>query len=216
MKLIIFDMDGLMFDTERVGMRACIEAGKLLNYNITEKLYIKTIATDLNIAEGYFKEELGEQFDINKLYYETRKIRDKLIEEQGILVKPGLYELIEYLEKIEVKKAVASSSRLSVINNYLKLANLSNRFDKIMSSEQFEKGKPNPEIFLKTCEELGIEPKEAMVLEDSINGLMAANNANIKCIVVPDLVEMSEGLKSKAYKIVNNLNDVPKILEKVY
>lgn len=216
MKLIIFDMDGLMFDTERLVMRACIEAGKLLNYNITEKLYIKTIATDLNIAEAYFKEELGEQFDINEFYYETRKIRDKLIEEQGLPVKPGLYELIEYLEKRGVKKAVASSSRLSVINNYLKLANLSNRFDKIMSSEQFEKGKPNPEIFLKTCEELGIEPKEAMVLEDSINGLMAANNANIKCIVVPDLVEMSEGLKSKAYKIVNNLNDVPKILEKVY
>lgn len=216
MKLIIFDMDGLMFDTERLVMRACIEAGKLLNYNITEKLYIKTIATDLNIAEAYFKEELGEQFDINEFYYETRKIRDKLIEEQGLPVKPGLYELIEYLEKRGVKKAVASSSRLSVINNYLKLANLSNRFDKIMSSEQFEKGKPNPEIFLKTCEELGIEPKEAMVLEDSINGLMAANNANIKCIVVPDLVEMSEGLKSKAYKIVNNLNDVSKILEKIY
>lgn len=207
-KLAIFDMDGLMFDTEMLTKRAWMEIGKTYNYDITLDFLLGLLGMNKTSISNRFKSIHGEEFPFDKLYVEQGKVVNRIIEEEGLGVKEGLIELLDFLDEKGIKKAVATSSSRERAERLLSIAGILDRFDRVICGDEVTKGKPDPEIFLTVCKKLDVEPKEAIVFEDSERGLEAAVAGGIKCVIIPDLVEPSEKHVGLAYAKLKNLLEV--------
>lgn len=214
MKTIIFDMDGLMFDTEKMWLESFIEAGKEIDYELTSELHNKIMGTNKESQIRILKEVLGDDFPHEKFYDIHRNFMNQITEKYGVEPKQGLEELLNYLVKNNYTLAIASSNSERVILNNLKTNNIDpNIFSVIVNGNMIEKGKPSPDIFLKTCELLEIDPQEVMVLEDSNNGIKAAYDAGCTPVLIPDLNIITEETKNMAKHICNNLHEVIYLLE---
>lgn len=213
-KAIILDMDGTMFDTEPLWEKAFLKAGKDLGYNFTKELHEKSIGTNQIDLDILLKEELGEEFpvdDFSAKYVENMK---KLIDEQGILIKKGLIKLLDYLIENEYIIAIASSSDLEMIKRNLNIVNIKEDiFKAIVSGEDFDNGKPAPDIFLKTCEILSVKPEDTIVIEDSNNGIKSAYNAGCIPVLIPDVDKITPETEELARYNLNTLLDVIDILK---
>lgn len=207
-KLAIFDMDGLMFDTEALTKRAWQEIGKIYNYDITMDFLLGLLGMNKVSISGQFKKIYGQDFPFDELYIEQGKTVSRIIEEEGLGIKEGLVELLNFLDKKKIKKAVATSSSRERAERLLSIAGVLDRFDGIICGDEVTKGKPDPEIFLTVCKKLNIEPKDAIVFEDSERGLEAAVAGGIKCILIPDLVEPSDKNVNLAFAKLNSLMEV--------
>ena len=127
---------------------------------------------------------------------------------KGVPLKPGLIELLTYLKENNYKTIVATSSNRARVDKILAGAQIAQYFDDSICGDEVTKGKPNPEIFLKACEKLGVEPSEALVLEDSEAGIQAAYSGNIKVICVIDMKVPDDNYKEMTARIVETLHDV--------
>ena len=207
-KAVIFDMDGLMFDTERLLRRLWIQACKKFNINVSDDTFNKIIGLKKEDGRKILEKELGDKFN----YQEVRNVRDNMyfeyLEKNGTPIKKGLKELITFLEENNIPKAIASSSKREFINILLDKANLSEHFPIIVSGDEIINGKPNPEIFLKASEKLKIEPNKCLVLEDSNVGVKAANTAGMEVIMIPDMLKINEENKEVILKSYDSLLDV--------
>ena len=212
-KLVIFDMDGLMFDTERIYYKAWQEAAKAYEYEITWDIYTQIVARNSRYIEKVLKQILGNDLPYDAICAKKREISDAIIAEEGIQKKEGLLELLDYLDQKKIKKVVATSSMREKALNYLTLGGVKERFDWIICGSDVEESKPNPEIFLKAAAHLGIAAQESMVLEDSRLGLQAAHAAQMTSVLVPDLVKADEEMVSNASYIVSSLKQVIDLLE---
>ena len=213
-KAIILDMDGTMFDTEPLWKIAFQKSGHDLGYNITEEIHTKTIGSNQTDLNKILEKEFGEEFPFEEFSTKYVENMKSIIEEYGVSIKPGLKELLDYLINNNYQIAIASSSSLMMIKNNLKKANIDeNIFKTIVSGENFINGKPNPEIFLKTCELLNAEPKDTIVIEDSNNGIKAAFSAGCIPILIPDVDRIKEEVKSMAKYQLNSLLEVIDLLE---
>ena len=214
-KAVIFDMDSLMFDTEALTRKLWIQACKEFGIDVSEKIFLKIIGLSRKDGKKILEEEIGNQFN----YEEVRKVRDsmyfKYLEQNGTPIKKGLLELIEFLEKNNIPKAIASSSSKSLVNLLLEKANILEHFPVIVAGDEITKGKPNPDIFLKASEKLKIEPSKCLVLEDSNAGIKAANKAKMDVIMVPDLLKANEESEKIILKKCNSLLEVIKYLIKI-
>jgi len=212
-QLVIFDMDGLMFDTERLGVEGWKYAFESFNLPIPMSILVKKIGLNSIDSRKLFEEELGSKFDYEKVKEVKREYVIKYISEYGTPKKKGLIELLDYLEKNKIKKAVATSRSKKMANFYLDKSGIKESFDKIITGDMVVKGKPNPDIFLYTSQELMVDPKNSIVLEDSINGIKAANNAKMLSIMIPDLVTDVEEVSTHYYAKCNDLLEVIKVLQ---
>lgn len=204
-KLVIFDMDGLLFDTERLAFRAFKKSMESAGYPFTLEVYKKFIGLGSKEEIDLLKEIYGDHLVLEPIFKLFKQEFNKLLEKESIRIMPGVNELLNALDKGNIKRCIASSSSLAKIEQYLKVSNLTNRFDFYISGEEVSRGKPNPDIFLEACRRADVDLKNALVLEDSLNGLRAAKNASIKCIVIPDLIEQNGEMKRDAYHITDNL-----------
>lgn len=211
-KIIIFDMDGLMFDTENLVFKTFRQVCKKYGYDATKEIYLRTLGVNNVAAKKIYKECLGDAFPLEKIWKESAEERKKWILEHGIPVKKGLYELIEYIKKNGLLCAIASSSSMSSIQFYLENAKLEKRFDLIVSGDMISKSKPHPDIFQKVCEKMRIEPEEAIVLEDSENGILAAHRAEISVICVPDMKYPEKEFEEKTSAVCKSLVEVKQVL----
>jgi len=218
-KLVIFDMDGLMFDTESVSFRLWSQRISELGYEPTVEVFARSMGGHSADIEIYYEKMLGRKTtlaEINDIFHSSHGNFAETIEKEGVGVKDGLLALLDWLEENGIKKAIGSSSPMATIKKYLSLTGiLPERFDYIMSGDMAKNLKPDPEIFLTACERVGVSAKDALVLEDSRNGLYAAHAADIACVFVPDLLVPDEDIKSKAFKIAANLSDVIDIIENI-
>ena len=210
-KAVVFDMDGLMFDTERMWVEEGFCLAKRLGYDIPKDIFVKTIGLKDNIAGMFFKAYLKNlPFTVFRDIY--HKCIDDKIEKEGLLAKKGLKELLIYLQENNYKIAVASSNQKDRIYFYLKKVGIDyNIFDEIISGDDVKYSKPNPDIFIKVANKLKESPKNILVLEDSVFGAVAAKNINCNLIIVPDIMEVPKELDK--YK-VNSLLDVIVYLSK--
>ena len=135
------------------------------------------------------------------------------MEENGILVKEGLYELIDYLEDQKIIKAVATSSERKKAERCLSLANIENRFEYIVCGDEVIKGKPDPDIFIKVARKAGFNPDQCLVLEDSENGIKAASRAGMKPVFIQDINSLSKDTKKLVFKEFNSLFEVKEFLK---
>lgn len=210
-KAIIFDMDGVIFDSETMYINDLIRFFKQHDIKIQvsdcipligidSKLYYEQAYTMWNNKTDFltFKKLLQDYFhSLNRNY--------------KAVVRSQIYSVLETLSK-HYKIALASSSRFYTINNALDQVDLKKYFSLIVSGEQFKESKPNPEIYLHTIEKLNVNKNEAIIIEDSPKGILAANRAGIKVLALKD---DKFGLdQSQADIIIDELNDIIKLLEK--
>ena len=210
-KLIIFDMDGLILDTEKLYLEYGLEVFEELGYDITEEVFLGTVGMTDKSSGEYYSKLYGENFDYNII---VEKIDVKLLvtsKDGKVGLKNGLFELLKFLDENDVKKVVATSTARKKAEFMLENAGILDRFDFLVCGDEVKKGKPNPEIFLKAAEIAGVDPKNCMVLEDSHNGLRAANSAGMLPVMIPDLLEINEEIEKIVFKNLN-LDNVIEIL----
>ena len=215
-KSVIFDMDGLLFDTEIVYYEASQAVADRMGFPYDKELYLKFLGvSDEEVWANYHQifAEFGKnnvQKFIDDAYEETIR-RFSLGEVQ---LKPGVLELLDFLEEQQIPKVVASSNQRHIIELLLEKKQLSSYFDTIVSAENVQRSKPDPEIFLLAHRYLGTEKHETLVLEDSQNGILAASSAEIPVVMIPDLLLPSDKLKEKTVAVFSSLHEVPEFLKK--
>lgn len=215
-KAVIFDMDGLLFDTEIVYYEASQMVADQMGFPYDKELYLKYLGvSDEEVWANYhqifasFGENNVQKF-INDAYEETIR-RFSL---GAVQLKPGVIELLDFLEEHRIPKVVASSNQRHIIELLLEKNQLTNYFETIVSAENVKRAKPDPEIFLLAHEYLGTKKQETLVLEDSKNGILAAASAEIPVIMIPDLLAPSENLQQKTLAVLSSLHEVPGYLKK--
>ena len=210
---VVFDMDGLMFDTERLWLDAVKKTNEVYGYNVPLELIIECMGKRKDLIDLKLKEELGENFDTDKFLKLNRKFMDEDVALNGLKIKRGLKELIAFLKSKNIKIAVASSSKFEKIQTRFKEANIDiNDFDYIIGGDMVTSPKPDPQIYLKSCEVLNVNPKNAIALEDSDSGIRSAASAGMKAILIPDIKKPSEEILKLAYKKLDNLLEVIELL----
>ncbi|MFV0381511.1 MAG: HAD family hydrolase [Breznakia sp.] len=187
LELVIFDMDGLMLDTGKFAYLSYVESAKKYNFEMVQDIYYHlTGRRDSEIIEG-MRQLYGDEKDVVQWRKTMVKKRIEMIEKAtSIGKKPGLEILLQFLKERSIKIALASSNTSENIKRYLRMENLENTFDYILSGEMVSKGKPDPEIFLKACEIAKVDVGRALVLEDSIVGVKSAKSANIAVFLIRD------------------------------
>lgn len=215
-ELIIFDMDGLMFDTEKISFISWRDAAARYGYQIDDEMFRKTIGANLISTKDIYFKHFGSSFPIEEIISERVRISDEIIRLNGVPIKKGLYELLDYFSQSNIKKAVATSTRRKRAMNLLKLAGIDGGFDYVLCGDEIEKSKPDPEIFLKVSDKLGCSPKKCLVLEDSEAGIEAAYKAGMFPIMIPDMKEPNELTEALIFKKLDNLLDVKYFLEEFF
>lgn len=189
---IIFDMDGLMFDTERVFIKAWDFAGEKIGIGKAGFMVYKTLGMNIATAYTVWKEEFGDSYNQEDLRKYTKEFLKRYYDEHTVPVKYGLYVLLDYLRDNEAKMVVATSSPRWEVENHLKNAGVSHYFMDIVCGDMVQRSKPAPDIYLKACEILEAVPKDCFALEDSKNGLLSAYKAGCRPVMVPDLWQPDE------------------------
>ena len=211
-KGIVFDMDGLMFDTERLSAEGWAFAGKQMGLDITENIIVKALGLSIENTKRVFLNELGEAFDFSA----ARKIKvdymTSYIENNGLPMKTGLIELLDYLTVNHFKITVATSTERERAQYYFDKAGISKFFDKIVCGDMIERGKPEPDIYLTASGIIGVDPYECLALEDSPMGILSAYRAGMKPVMIPDLLQPDEGTNRLLYAKLPTLLDVIELL----
>ena len=213
-KAVLFDMDGLMVDTESLATEAFIHSAKKQGYDMTkeETLLVLGFTTKsiYDFWENYFK---NSDVSGKQLVDDHYKYIENILFTTGPRKMPYIEELLKYLKESNYKVAVASSSNMDHIINNMEKTGLKKYIDEFASGAEVENGKPAPDIFLLAAERLGVKPEECLVLEDSKAGVLAGSSAGAKVIMVPDMFKPDEECKERTYRIVGNLGEVISVLE---
>ena len=212
-KAIIFDMDGLMIDSERVTFECYQERLKDMNLTMDEEFYKTLLGKPIKGIYQRFYDVYGNDFPIQNVIQDVHQLMAERFETEGVPVKKGLVELLHYLKDNNYKTIVATSSNRDRVDKILAQAKITEFFDDSICGDEVTKGKPNPEVFLKSCQKLGVNVDEAIVLEDSEAGIQASNDANIKVICIPDMKYPEKQYEEKTFKILKDLTEVTAYLK---
>ncbi len=208
MKAVIFDMDGVIFDSERctlLSWQVIADRYGLLNL---EENYNKCIGVTREVTEQIMKDAYGESFPYERFAKEASAWYHERYDGGRLPMKPGVRELLSYLKEQGVPTALASSTREERVRQYLRDAGLLPYFQAIIGGESAKRSKPAPDIFLIAAEALGAEPAGCVVIEDSYNGIRAAHAAGMRPIMVPDMLDPDETIKAMCETVKPTLLDV--------
>ena len=213
-KLVIFDMSGILFDTEKVLMESNQQAFAQENIEFTYADYIKYAGTSQKQNLALTIEKVKDPSLGNKIYQNAHEIRQNIYQDQGAPKMPGLDECLKELDAHSIDMLVASSNDLEVVKLLLEKADISHYFKGIVAGDQLTQAKPHPEIFLKALAMGGADKNQAVAIEDSINGVEAGHQAGLDVIMVPNLIQPTEREKKNSLAIVDRVNLIlPYILE---
>ncbi len=204
LELVVFDVDGLMIDTESVWKNAFDKAGDKYGIpNLGDTLFPSLIGKRLEDEQELLDRLLPSDIQ-NQLINEWRQIGLGSLERE-VPVKPGLYEMLDYLEQHHIKMAVATTTRRELTEQRLKKIGVYDRFEYVLCGDEVTKRKPDPEIYLSVLHKMNTKAENAIVLEDSSVGVEAAYRAGIDCIQVPDLIAPTEVQEKQTICIVKDL-----------
>ena len=210
---VIFDMDGLMIDSERVFVDNYVRAGLELGYGDIRDICLSTIGVTSQRTKDIFCERYGMAFDYDGLRARGRRYISEYYAKNGVPVKDGLFPLLEYLQSRDAKTAVATStSRESAAETLYEKTNIGEYFDAVIYGDDVTKSKPEPDIYLAAAGRINAEPKDCYVLEDSINGIKAAHAAGMKPIMVPDLIQPTDEIKTMVHAVCGDLYGVLELM----
>lgn len=210
---VVFDMDGLMFDSERIVKYSWDVAGERMGYGKLGDNIFHTLGFNVEKRKGHFQKTYGKDFPFERFRDEYRKAFWEYEKEHGLPAKKGLHELIEVLQSRGIPMAVATSSSHEYALNNLKREKIEGCFAAVITGSMVSEAKPSPEIYLKACQSIGVEPKTAVALEDSYNGIRSARGAGMITIMIPDLLQDSAPVDSLLDGKMDSLLDVAKWIE---
>lgn len=205
-RAVIFDMDGLMIDSESIYQRAWLRAIHDFEREMPEEVFRRFLGRNLPDSRALLEEIYGSGFDVSGFLGQCGVLAGEHIEAHGIPHKPGLGNLLAALEARGLPKGVATSMRREWALR--SLGSLAERFEVLTTGDEVPRGKPAPDIFLLCAERLKATPRECVVLEDSEAGIRAAHAAGMRAIMVPDLVEPTEEIRALAWRVCGSLDDV--------
>ena len=205
---VVFDMDGVIFDSERAILECWTELGEKYNISNVNENFYKCIGVTVARTKEIMLEAYGEDFPYDEYDKEANEIFHDKYSGGRLPMKEGIKEILSFLKDSGKKIALASSTRKAKVEEQLRDANILEYFDVLICGDMVKRSKPNPDIYLKACEELGVEPERAYAIEDSFNGIRSANAGKLRPIMVPDIVPADDEMKEKAEKILDSLIDV--------
>jgi len=210
---VIFDMDGLMFDTENLTIPFWGVAGKPFGYNITYDIVLRMVGISAEKARLVMYEEFGEDFPYDAIRDKFREIVKNEVEKNGVPLKPGLMYILDRLSAAKIPYGVATSSRSATAINMLSKAGILERFAALTCGEEVKNGKPAPDIFLLAAEKLKTPPSACVGFEDSPPGLMGLHTAGIRSIFIKDLIEPPQEVLDTVWKRCKDLTEAVEFLE---
>ena len=211
---VIFDMDGVLIDTEKHYNAAWCQAATEAGFPFTREHALLLRSCEAKEGEKLMQGIFGPSFD----YYAIRERRRELVRERlaqyGLEKKPGVEETLRFLRAKGIKTAVATATALDITKSHLTTIGGCDLFDSIVSAKNVAHGKPEPDVYLYACEQIGERPQDCMAVEDSPNGIMAAYRAGLRTVMVPDLTQPDEELTKYLYACVNSLSDLCELVDK--
>ena len=208
----IFDMDGLMFDTESIWAELWPVALAEFGCDCTQEFLHVSLGVNREVQEQIIRKHFGQDVPASQVFDREEELVNERLR-RDVPVKPGLPELLAWLERHEVPLAVASASPMYMIEDCLAAAGVRDSFDVVFSADGMENGKPAPDVFLLAAEALGVEPTRTLVLEDSHAGVRAGHAGNFITVMVPDQVPPTEEILELADACCDNLHQVIELLE---
>jgi len=189
---VIFDLDGLMLDTESIARICWQNAGRDLGYEVSDELFLSFVGRTAADSSRVMQEKWGKDFPLDVFRKQITLHWNNHIAVNSIPLKAGLIELLDFLDSVSIRKAIATSTYREGARS--KLGELESRFEAVITGDQVLHGKPAPDIFLLAAKTLGFATNRCLILEDSHNGLAAAQAAGIYAIMVPDLLAPHAGI----------------------
>ena len=214
-KAVIFDMDGLILDTEKLLVKYwCQEANEAgFPMKLEHALNIRSLARKFAIP--YLQGIFGESFDYVSIRSRRMELMSQHIAEHGLETKKGITQLLDFLDERNIPAAIATATDIRRTEEYLGKVGLLGRFSRIVCAAMVESGKPKPDIYLYAAQQLGLAPGECMALEDSPNGVRSASSAGCVTVMVPDLTQPDDELLGLIFAKADSLADVPGIIERI-
>ena len=206
-KLCVFDMDGLLVDTERqMYVKTGLEVSKEIGHPVSEEFLCSLMGGSWDKYLGHFKEAYGEDYPTEE-YWEKYDARVRyIVENEALPLRPGVNEILDYCEKKGIRMAIATTTGQEMTDKVLANTGIRDRFDYIITGSMVKNHKPHPEIFLKAIEHFHLPIEEAIVFEDGHNGAQAAIRGNCRYIMVQDLAHLTEEDKNKAIMVTDDIS----------
>lgn len=212
-RAVVLDMDGLMLDTERIAVECWLESASVSGWEIPRETLLAMIGLDHRASRQKLLDAGGRRFPLEEVSKRGRVRYLERLRGEGVGLKPGIVELLDWLDAREVPKAVATSTMYELAQEKLELAGLRGRFGTIVCGDQVPKTKPAPDVYLAAARQLGFDPRACIALEDSDVGLRAAHEAGLACIVVPDMQLPREEYAGLAHAVVQSLEEARPVIE---
>lgn len=212
-KAVIFDMDGVLIDTEKYLNLFWKQAAKEHGFCLQQEHALMIRSLDKKFAAPKLRELYGESFPYEEIRNRRRELMEEHLQKNGIEKKPAVSALLIYLKEHGYKTAVATATDLERTKKYLSEIEILDYFDKIICAPMVENGKPMPDIYLSACHQIGEEPQECLAVEDSPNGILAAFRAGCQVVMVPDLTQPEAEIIPLLYGKADTLKGIIALLE---
>lgn len=204
-KSVVFDMDGILFDTENLCQASWIAIAEKRGMPGMEVVFPKCIGLNTNDSKQVLIDAYGDNFGYETFKQEASEWFWNKIDEEGLPIKPGAPELLGWLKENGFRIALASSTRRTSVLDCVERAGFTDYFEEIVTGDMVEHSKPQPDIFLKACEKIGATPENTFAIEDSYNGIRAAYAAKMIPLMVPDMLPPTEEMKKLSREIFDDL-----------
>lgn len=209
---VIFDMDGVIFDSETLVLSSWKEVADRHGIKNVEEACHECLGTNSAVSKQIFLRHYGKDFPYDEYKAEMAEVFFSHSSDGRLAKKPGVEEILKYLKENGFKVGLASSTQEATVRRQISEGGLLKYFDQIIGGDMVKRSKPEPDIFLEACRRLESEPERCYVIEDSYNGIRAAHAAGMHPIMVPDLMEPTEEMRGLAEKIFESLYDVMEYL----
>jgi HAD superfamily hydrolase (TIGR01549 family) len=210
---ILFDMDGLMLDTERLEIGFCVRISAEMGWPTEEAFLRSSVGMSSAVAEKYYKAEYGAEYPFLEIWKRVVEAETEFGNREGLPRKPGLLVLLNKLRGLEIPMAVATSSYRKLGEWKLSSAGIRDYFTILTCGDEVERGKPEPDIFLLAAERLGLDPASCVGFEDSPAGLTGLAKAGIKSVFVKDLVEPPGEILDTVWRRCNDLAEAAELFD---
>jgi HAD superfamily hydrolase (TIGR01509 family) len=204
---VVFDMDGLLFDTEALYQEAILLAAAEGGHEVAIEIFKRIVGVPWTQSRAMLLSHFGETFPVDA-FQETWVRHFWVIAETRLELKPGVLELLDTLDGLRLPRAIATSSSRRTVERHLTAHHLLGRFNEIVGHGDYERGKPAPDPFLRAAERLGVDPQSCLAMEDSHNGVRSASAAGMMTVMVPDLLEPTDEIRGLCSFVARDLHEV--------
>jgi HAD superfamily hydrolase (TIGR01509 family) len=208
---VIFDMDGLLFDSETLYGDAILTAAAEVGCTMSRDVFLQLIGRSREVNHRFLLEHYGADYPLEALIAAWGR-HFRVLTAAGLPLKPGAAELLDLLDGLRLPRAIATSSTHATVRGHLVSHGLTDRFHGVVAHGDYANGKPAPDPFLKAAERLGVAPALCLALEDSHNGVRSASAAGMMTVMVPDLIPPTDEIQTLCTLVVGDLHEVCRLV----